>query len=101
MKKEYNALVKLKNELNTAKIELENKRAEEASLFKTDLETKDNEIKHVKELSEKRKKDFDEKEREFNQAKTDLDKKLSDLDAIRKKIDNLNAEYRKLQIKIK
>ena len=98
MKKEYNALVKLKNELNTAKVELENKRAEEASLFKTDLETKDNEIKHVKELSEKRKKDFDEKEREFNQAKTDLDKKLSDLDAIRKKIDNLNAEYRKLGV---
>ena len=98
MKKEYNDLVKLKNELNTAKIELENKRAEEASLFKTDLETKDNEIKHVKELSEKRKKDFDEKEREFNQAKTDLDKKLSDLDAIRKKIDNLNAEYRKLGV---
>ena len=98
MKKEYNALVKLKNELNTAKIELENKRAEEASLFKTDLETKDNEIKHVKELSEKRKKDFDEKEKEFNEAKTELDKKTNDLDGIRKKIDNLNAEYRKLGV---
>ena len=98
MKKEYNALVKLKNELNTAKIELENKRSEEASLFKTDLETKDNEIKHVKELSEKRKKDFDEKEKEFNEAKSELDKKTNDLEGIRKKIDNLNAEYRKLGV---
>ena len=96
LKKEFDALVKLKNELNNTRIELENKRAEEASLFKTDLETKDNEIKHVKELSEKRKKDFDEKEKEFNEAKVELNQKVVEIDSMKRKIDNMGLDYKRL-----
>ena len=96
LKKEFDALVKLKNELNNTGIELENKRAEEASLFKTDLETKDNEIKHVKELSEKRKKDFDEKEKEFNEAKVELNQKVVEIDSMKRKIDNMGLDYKRL-----
>ncbi len=96
LKKDLEILIKVKNDINTARIDLENKRAEEASLFKTNLETKDNEIKYVKELSEKRKKDFDEKEKEFTEAKIDLNKKLNEIDAMRRKFDNLTLDYRKL-----
>ena len=96
LKKDLENLIKIKNDINTARIDLENKRAEEASLFKTNLETKDNEIKYVKELSEKRKKDFDEKEKEFTEAKIDLNKKLNEIDAMRRKFDNLTLDYRKL-----
>jgi len=96
LKKDLENLIKIKNDINTARIDLENKRAEEAALFKTNLETKDNEIKYVKELSEKRKKDFDEKEKECNEAKIDLNKKLNEIDAMRRKFDNLTLDYRKL-----
>ena len=99
IKDDYEKLTKFKEELTNDISFLEKKKQEEQQLAKNDLETKEKEIKYVKELSEQRKKDFEEREKESIQAKEDLDKKLLELDAMRKKFEAVTNDYKKLGIK--
>ena len=98
IKDQFDRLNRIKNELVNEKSELEKKRAEDAQLAKTDLETKDNEIRHVKELSEKRKKDYDEIDVKYNSTKEELEKRLSDVESISKDVEEVQNKFKKLSL---
>ena len=76
IKEDYEKATREKKDLLIEKAGLEKKMEIDANNAKKDGENKDMEIKKIKEISEKHKKDFDAKENECKTTKEELDKRL-------------------------
>ena len=96
MKVEIEKLNKSKKELIFEKNELEKKLIEDNMVNKTENESKDEELKRVRELMEGKTKDLKEKEKDLVEITNKLKKKEEDLQTLNKKKDNLEAENKKL-----
>ena len=63
---------------------------------KTEKESKDEELKRVRELMEGKSKDLKEKEKDLIDTNNRLKKKEEDIESLKKKVDNLITENKKL-----
>ncbi len=98
MKVDIEKLNKTKKDLIFEKNELEKKLIEDNMVNKTEKESKDEELKRVRELMEGKSKDLKEKEKDLIEINNKLKKKEDDLAALNKKKENLEAENKKLSI---
>jgi chromosome segregation ATPase len=98
MKSDIEKLNKLKKDLIFDKNELERKIVEENQVNKTEKESKDEELKRVRELMEGKSKDLKEKEKELIEANNKLKDKEQSIESFKKKVDNLITENKKLNL---
>ena len=98
MKSDIEKLNKLKKDLTFEKNELERKIVEENQVNKTEKESKDEELKRVRELMEGKSKDLKEKEKELIEANSKLKDKEQSIESFKKKVDNLITENKKLNL---
>ena len=98
LKEEIEKLKVAKKDVINEKEELEKKMIEENQINKTEKESKDEELKRVKELMENKTKDLKEKEKDLIDSNTRIKKFTEDIEVLKKKIDNLITENKKLSI---
>lgn len=71
---------------------------EENQVNKTEKESKDEELKRVRELMESKSKDLKEKEKDLLEINNKMKKREEDIETYKKKVDNLINENKKLCI---
>ena len=96
LKNDIEKLNKQKNNLIFEKSELEKKMLEENAVNKTEKESKDEELKRVRELLDNKSKDLKEKEKDLAEASNKLKKREEEIENFKKKIDNLVTDNKKL-----
>ena len=97
-KSDIEKLNRTKKDLMYEKTELEKKMAEENAVNKTEKESKDEELKRVRELMEGKSKDLKEKEKDLIESNAKLKKREEDIEVLKKKLDNLITENKKLNL---
>ena len=98
LKNEIEKLNKAKKELALENSDLEKKLSEEKTVNKTEKDSKDEELKRVRELMENKAKDLKEKEKELLDVSNKLKKREEDIEGLKKKVDSLAEENKKLSI---